>query len=345
MHPLACLLLLAEAAPAASVPAPLGLFEAEIAIADREPASRPAAIAAGLAQVVFRLVGQEAALRHPLLRAALARPEGLLERFAYQEEPGPDGRPAGLALRAAFRSAELLRLLDDAELPLWLGPRPTVLLLVERPDAPEEGGRFLAAEDAEAASWRRAARALAFRVELPLLDPVERHELATAPLEARTLAALGRRYGLGVVLAGRIVDRGEIGEGEWVFWQPDRGASRALLAPLGEQPARAFEALHGWLAERYALPPSERVPDRFPLAVAGLRGAADYLTLMAWLRAHGLIEGATPEQAEGDRLELAVEARARRFRVVESLLLEPRLARDPRPRPGLPPELQLLWLP
>jgi hypothetical protein len=339
--PLLLALILPLQAAAASGP-----FDVEVAVADRSEATRLGAIRDALAQLLFRLSGQQGLAADPAVRLALAQQERLLRGFAYVdgEAAAAVGPEPQLALRASFVAEEILRLLDELRAPIWFGPRPTVLLLIEE-EAPEGTRGLVHDEHPLAPRFRRAARRLGYPLVFPLADPVEERLIAEALADRQGSRRLAERYGVRVILAGRLRPFGELIAAEWLLWQADRAASHAERADASQLAESVMDRLHLWLAARYAVPAAERLPEVFPLAVAGIRGAADYLALMALLRNHGLLTAVRPERAEGDRLSLTLASRVRRARAIELLGLDPRLERDPRPGPQLPPESQLLWLP
>lgn len=338
-------LLLALILPLPTLALP-GSYEAEVAVADRSEQTRLAALRDALALLLFRLSGTPGLEADPGVRMALARPERLLRGFVYLDGEAaaavdPEQR---LALRASFIPEEVLRLLEEARAPIWFGPRPAVLVLLD--DGADEASPAWVRDDHPLASaFRRAARALSYPLVFPHADPVEDRRIADLFLRREGFAPLAERYAVRVVLAGRLSRNLAPGRADWLLWQADRAASHSEAVMAEEVAAPAMALLHRWLASRYAAPPAERVPERFPLAVAGIHGGADYLALMALLRQHGLLLALRPERALGDRLVLSVEARVRRARALELLRLDPRLEVDPRPLRDLPAESQLLWLP
>lgn len=323
-----------------------GPFDAEVAVADRSEPSRRAAVRDALAQLLFRLSGTPELAADPTVRLAFADPQRLLRGFVYVEGDATaalDPEPR-LALRASFVPEEIVRLLDEAGAPIWFGPRPAVLLLVE--DEAPDGAVGLVHEDHPLApGFRGAAQRLGYPLVFPLVDPVEERLIAQALASREGLRHFAERYAVRVILAGRLRPLQELKAAEWLLWQADRAASHAETIDSTQLAESVMDRLHRWLAARYAIPAAERRPEVFPLAVAGIRSAADYLALMNLLRNHGLLVSVRPERAAGDRLVLALESRALRARAIDLLRLDPRLEPDPRPGPGLPPESQLLWLP
>lgn len=339
-------LVLALILPGLASASVLGAYEAEVEVLDRDEASRAAAIRTALAQLLFRLSGTPGLQSDPSVRSALARPERLVRSFAYVDGAvARTGDPeARLALRVSFAPEEVLRLLDETRAPVWFGPRPEVLVLLQADMGTEEPSLIREVHPL-APALQRAARTLHYSLVFPLGDVVEDRAILEALARGDGMGPFAARYGVRVVLGGRIQVAG-VASAECLFWQADRSARQSFYPVAEEALADALiDALHRWLAARYAAPAAERGREVFPLAISGLRAASDYLALMALLRNHGLFASVRPEQAEGDRLQLTVEARIQRWRAIDVLRLDPRLEPDPRPRAGMPSELQLVWLP
>ena len=103
-----------------------------------------------------------------------------LSRYLQAEPPGP-------GYNAVFNQAELLAVLQSAELPFSLAPRPTLLVWLSKE------GR--ARSEANAA-WRRASNAYQIPLLWPLWDLEEHMTLDTRELfAAKPLREASRRYG------------------------------------------------------------------------------------------------------------------------------------------------------
>ncbi|WP_298722887.1 DUF2066 domain-containing protein [uncultured Oceanisphaera sp.] len=220
---------------------------------------------------------------------------GRAENSWVQDEVGRElsrylqAEPTGSGYNAVFNEAELLALLQGAELPFSLAPRPTLLVwLSTEGRARSEANR----------SWRRASNAYQIPLLWPLWDLDEHMTLDPRELfAAKPLREASRRYGAEYWLA---VEQGTEG-GRWQLFGSEQVTP--LLEGKLESGADAVTKLMArlnryWVekhAQRRAPRPANPAPEQPLLAevdaggeltivVSGLRRFADTVLLERKLR-------------------------------------------------------------
>ena len=218
LRALAALLVLAVSAGAA-VRAEVPLYEADVVWSEGDSAVRATAFRQALRQVLVKVTGlrhlADSARFEPLVENA----QGLVQRYELRTATVPSGDTTVQEPRlwVRFDEAAVDRLIQEAQLPVWSRPRPSLLVWVV---ARRQGAQWVdGAEDAEgiAEILRQGAASRGVPVLLPLLD-LEDRVLSGAPerwidAEERIRVA-SERYGPGAILIGRL-DYGGLWEARW----------------------------------------------------------------------------------------------------------------------------------
>ena len=187
--------LLAPAAPAMAEPVPW-LYDVDVAVQGRDAAARTAVSGEALLVVLSRVSGLAHVPRNARVREALGSPEAYYDRFVFLDDD---------SLRIHFTPSAVLRLVDEARLPVWSANRPQAMawLVVER------GGdrRIVDGEHPLAATLARRARQRGLVVKLPLMDLEDRMRIQPAVVRGRLFSPLeeaSRRYGADLIVAGQV---------------------------------------------------------------------------------------------------------------------------------------------
>ena len=232
------------------------LYDVDVAVDGRTAAARMAVSGAALAEVLSRVTGLAHVPRNARVREALADPEAFYNRFVFLNDS---------ELRIQFVPAAILKLVDEARLPVWSANRPQVIvwLAVESDGVRQivDGNHVLAAPLA------RRARQRGLIVKLPLMDLEDRLQVQPSIIRGRlfsTIERASRRYGADVILIGRLQERACPGDpppdAELAVEQdPDPGGHE------GQEPAFSDVA--------FPAPDAPEVPG--PAAVAGPNSAPD----------------------------------------------------------------------
>ncbi|AQS35819.1 hypothetical protein Sps_00625 [Shewanella psychrophila] len=105
------------------------LDETLVSVESRSVALRQKAISIGLREVVLKNSGTKASISHPSVQAKVKNPSSLLSQFGYKEVDGE------LYLQVSFDHQRIIKLLRDAQLPVWGKQRPLTLIWLVEDDA------------------------------------------------------------------------------------------------------------------------------------------------------------------------------------------------------------------
>ena len=168
----------------------------DVPVDGRHAGARTAVSSAALAQVLSRVSGLAHVPRNARVRAALAHPEAYYNRFVFLNDD---------ELRIHFVPAAILKLVDEARLPVWSSNRPQVMawLVVESGGEGEivDGNHPLA----ETIIARARQRGLV--VKLPIMDLEDRMQVQPSVIRGRLFATLeraSRRYEADVIVVGQM---------------------------------------------------------------------------------------------------------------------------------------------
>lgn len=308
-----------------------GFYDVQVPAPDQSSSARLDASRQGLLEVLVRQTGLTSIPRTEPVRDALAAPDLYYRQFGFVEL---SRQPLELALALQFDPNAVLRLVRQAHLPLWPARRPRLVAWV----ALEEGGRtLLGAGDAarpgpEAAGNGSAsgeavsltplqalggalvdrARARGVPLTLPLLDLEDQVAVTPAAVWGRlsqVLTPASARYGAELVLVGRVEPLADGWLGRWTTWLDGTEVSVSFeTGDTAEQGRLALDFVADELVQRYAV--LGRDSGAVSLGVAGLRTAADYGALMAYLRRLEYVDDLQVQGLVGDRLELTLVTRA-----------------------------------
>ena len=334
------------------------LYDVDVPVQGRTAAARLAASGTALAEVLSRVSGLAHVPRNARVRAALGDPEAYYDRFVFLDNG---------ELRIHFSRAAILRLMDEARLPVWSSanrPQVAVWLVVER------GGerRIVDGEHPLAAALSARARQRGLSLQLPLMDLEDRLRVRPAVVRGRLLSSLeeaSRRYGADVILAGQVQERmcvaeaparrpdalanavpEEAGErlgADFRDCGPAQGSFYSVTLQAwtnGEELAAGFavsdmaaagsataEFIADELAGRFAV--FAREPADVSLTVRGIVSAVGYGRLLRYLGDLEFVTSVHVVSVEVDRLEVTLHTRAGMNKLMELLASDGRIRPDP----------------
>lgn len=300
-------------------------YTAEVPVSSQEQREREAALGRALAQVLVRVSGQVDAANNPVVQRALRHAETLLLASEYREvEERAGGVPVQrLRLAASFDPEAVDALVMAAGLPLWGGPRPQPLLWLAIDDGGGAGPRLVAAAQTQVVQ-PLAQRGLerGVRLLLPAGNAVEQEAAARVwALDAAALGVLSARYQAPLLLLGRIGRSGTGWSAEWVL--SEAGVERRRWRFEDPNPQRVIASGADTLADTLAASAATRLPpgrpERLEATVVGLRSAADWLALSAYLQTLPVLQDYEVLEASADTLRLRLDLAVDRARF-EALL-------------------------
>ena len=328
--------LVAPVQSAMAVPVPW-LYDVDVAVEGRTAAARMAVSGEALAEVLSRVSGLAHVPRNARVREALGRPEAYYNRFVFLDAD---------ELRIHFVPGEILKLMDEARLPVWSANRPQAMawLVVER------GGirQIVDGEHPLAATLSERARQRGLILKLPLMDLEDRLRVQPAVVWGRlfsTLDKASRRYAADLILAGQVQDEVCVSEsrtgcffyvGTLQAWmEGEEFATEFAVSDIEEAGQMTVDFIADELAGRFAV--LAREPSSLSLIIRGIDSPVGYGRLLGYLDGLEFVSSVDVAAVEIGRLEITLSTRASLEQLVE--LFE----RDGRIRPDPANEAVLIW--
>lgn len=332
---LACCLAWGVSTAAISAPEPssASLYQASVAM----PGEQLAAERDALRLVLNRLTGQHLDMTRPDVAQALLQVGALVQ----SANPRPNQ-----VLDVQFQAEAINRLIQNAGAPLWLTPRPALLLWLVTANADQP---ILPGDPSTPwpEAFRRQGLVVGLQATFPLLDlddvALVNPDMIKQGLMTPLLQA-SRRYGPGLLLLGELEQQGERAALRWTL-RDGSGAGKALISgqakgSQSEIVAQTLGAVSSYLAERYGQRNrTEASSGAMSQAVSGGQDAAgevrlvvdkigtldDLLLLQNRLRLNSSIRAFHVESMAGDQVTLVLSLAASPEVVRQTLALEKQL--------------------
>jgi uncharacterized protein len=329
------LLLLAAVSARAEVVA--DLHAAIVPVDNQSSETLTAAAREALADVLVKVSGSRELLQSPAIVSALNDARSHVQQYSYVRRTPP---ATGLALRCEFDAPFITSLVKRAGAPLWTANRPTVLAWVMVED---EQGRHFISKDSAPEEMQVLLEEFSRRgvpVQLPLFDLAD--TTAVNPddawnLDTSVMQAASARYNVQDILIGRLASASE-GQsvGEWSYLHDDQHSNRPVTVPdLTTFLREGVNLAAGELAARYAVALTGG-GGGIRVIVTGVTSYEDYAAIVRWLEGLELVDHATIDRVQGDRIELRLQAQADAAHLATTIELNNRLV--PVAVPATPPE-------
>jgi hypothetical protein len=288
------------------------LYSAEAEVANQDEAERQRALGPALADVLVKVSGDTSLRGDAAAAASLAEAPSLVHNYGYRQiaSTGPSGvATTQTLLSVQFRREGVDALLTRLGRAVWAAPRPATLVWL----VIDDGGNKRVATAAQVAALGAltgAARARGVGLQFPRLDAAEVEQVnAHALWEGQTDSALAAatRYGAQAALIVRLARSAAGWNGRFTLL--DAGPAEQWSATHAEANSvlsAAAQGLADRLARRYAVAASERVMGDYQVWVSGIDSAADFATVMSYLRAHPAVQALSSRGARAGALALDV---------------------------------------
>lgn len=293
------------------------LYQAEVELRSQGAGERRAAAARALGQVLVKLTGQPSAAGNPVVRRALGSAESLVVDSRSSETVSDQqgntaigGVPVYKSLMTfAFDPAAVDALVAGAGLPYWGGGRPRPLLWLAIDDG--RGARLVNSQQlavVKPLATRGLERGLRFG--LPSGSAIEQAAVQTIWAQnPAPMLPLTARYGEQAQLLGRVYRSGTGWTADWVLSSGDTELSRWSYSDPSPQRAIASGAdgAADAIARRDARQMDVGEPGTLMVAVAGLRGASDYIRAMGYLQTLAVVRSVTVLEASPEQVNLQLD--------------------------------------
>jgi hypothetical protein len=324
------------------------LYAATVAVTEQSNAELQRAASSGLREVLVRVSGQSDVPRNPALANALSDARRYLDQYRY--ERNATAEPGGLPWLARLRFSQnsVTQLLRGANLPVWSGNRPALLVWLVLDDG--KGRQFVDEHSALAITLREQAQRRGLQLQFPnnfsaaTLDDV--WQMDANKLQPVAAAASGS-----VLLLGRVA---QVVSGHWLgAWtlvindgqaiDRQQAANRQTIENEGDNLpaylAPSMDRVVDALARQYAVVASTATAAGASdagmlLRVAGIESFNDYAALLAYLKQLGSIKVANPLQVRGTEVLLQVKLEGSAEQLARQLALDNRLLLESAPEAG-----------
>ena len=331
-------LVLVVGAPVFAASEVRNLYEAEVAVANKDRKIRSEAFGLALLQVAVKVSGRRGAAASPVIVAAMESPDRFVQQFRYRNTTpvaGGNESPESptLNLWVQFDAPAVDTLMREAGMPVWGRVRPSVLVLV----AIESGGRRELLSSDDSGGWAafigRAAGERAVPLILPLMDLEDRSQLRASDVWAGfedNLRRAAQRYRSEGVLLGRVYERlPDYWEARWRLLLEDgrhewldqaEGLDAVLLAGVHESA--------DLLASRFGGFSGATVADRVEVNVTGIQSLRDYARTLQYLDSLDEVSRVDVTNVKTGSVSFRVDARGGRETVRQVIALGRTLAED-----------------
>jgi len=328
------LFLLAAISPFALAAKVVGLYEAQLSVANQQVKERQVLVPQGLRRVVIKVSGSSAAANKPAILDALSQAGRYIKEFSYGEAL-PDGR---LPLKLSFNKSAVDGLLRNAGLPYWPENRPSLLVwMVEDSFDQGQGDRQLVSPEENPDLAQALATVIEHRglaVETPLLDLDDRLALpanAAWRLDEGLLRQASRRYNDKLVA---LVRMSKTGTGEWrSAWLLINKGERQIFDARGMEResmlAAGFEQVADYLGNQYAVVSKQDDAPPVILQLSGVKNFKAYSQVLRYLNRLAIIRHAEPGHYSPQGMSLRIFFDGELAQLQEAIGLESVLVAEP----------------
>jgi len=286
------------------------LFEVRRVVPNQTPATRTAALKAGLEQVLIRVAGQASVLDSGPAQALLGNPSGLVQQYRYFTVP--DSEPPVLMLWMRFDGDAIRRALQQQGVTYWGTERPDTLVWLAVED---RGNRYVVAADGDSdvhQQIEKAARQRGVTILFPLMDLEDQSKARFSDIWGgffENVLAASDRYSPQAILIGRL-NRSPSGgwSSRWhlqVSGKPSSWSdSRPRLDTLAQQ---GIDDTADILASTFAVTQGGGGLNTVNIVVSGVDTLAAYARINAYLSSLTSVAGFQVREVDGSEVHYALQ--------------------------------------
>ncbi len=307
------------------------LYVAEVLVTSTAASELKTGTKAGLLQVLVKVSGKADVETNSLVREALLEPVTFLSQYGYESTNSmlllDDRHVPAQRLTLHFDPGAVIRILRQAQLPIWGAHRPSLLVWVAVSDAT---GRELLLEDTAHTllpSLMNQAKLRGLPLLFPLMDLEDRSQISIAEIWGAFLERVDRvsvRYNPDAILTGRLQqDSTGKWQSRWSYrittdWQTLVTSSFSADELLRDM----LDRLTDELAARYALDSSR---GEIALSVGGVTNLTTYADLTRYLNSLAPVSQSSLVALEEDRVEFELQTEGQYEQLMEIIKLDGRL--------------------
>ncbi|MDH5435425.1 MAG: DUF2066 domain-containing protein [Gammaproteobacteria bacterium] len=311
-----------------------GLYEASVPVVTQEKEERKLAIRAAFEAVIIKVAGDRNAVALLELSGVLENLVPFIQQYRYDKLPETlvvsqtiEPQPTQL-LWARFDEAEVNRILQQNNLPVWSRVRPVMLVWLAVEDA---GMRFVVDSGSVSdipAELNRLSKHRGVPVVLPLMDLEDQQNIRVTDIwgnfnEPVRLAS--ERYQAEAILVGRLLrDRSGGWRGRWTFYGNEQSTGVHWSNIASTQPELISMGVNGasdWLAQRFSHIFSELEEDNVLLTISDVNQVEHYASVQTYLEKLPSVTQAQAVRIEADNITYQLKLKSGTEDLLQSIKL------------------------
>ena len=303
-----------------------GLYSQQIPVTNDGEAERNRAFKEALAAVVVKVSGDPRWLENPAIERAIAQAQNYVEATSYISEsiqlPLEDNTASADTDEEQFYTAEqriisvnfaaalIDELLEDADIPVWDGNRPSVLVWMVLQSSAGDREFLTADSNPEIVNvMQDFAAARGLPIIFPVLDFEDRRTLTENVvwnLDEAAISIASERYGADSILAGRLhFTASDELVGLWQFqFQEEADVFDGFDSELQSYLYDPLNRITTRLAGYFAILPESIDGGSILLRIDGIKNLNAYSSLLSYVENLGLVATVTTAEVDGERIEL-----------------------------------------
>jgi len=317
-----------------------GLYEASVPVFTQDKEERKLAVRAAFDDVIIKVSGDRNAIPLLELTGILENVVSLVVQYRYdklpQEPTAPQtaagGQPAEplptQMLWVQFDEAEVNRILQQNDLPVWSRVRPVMLVWLAVEDA---GMRFVV--DSGSVSdipmeLERLSKRRGVPVVLPLMDLEDQQNIRVTDIWGNfndPVKLASERYQPEAILLGRLLrDRSGGWRGRWTFYGDEKSTGvhwSNIASTQKELIAIGVNGASDWLAQRFSHVFSELEAGNVLLTISDVTGLAHYASVQKYLEKLPSVTQAQAIKVEADNITYQLKLKTGTEDLLQSIKL------------------------
>jgi hypothetical protein len=303
-----------------------GLYSQQIPVTNDGEAERNRAFKEALAAVVVKVSGDPRWLENPAIERAIAQAQNYVEATSYISEsiqlPLEDNTASADTDEEQFYTAEqriisvnfaaalIDELLEDADIPVWDGNRPSVLVWMVLQSSAGDREFLTADSNPEIVKvMQDFAAARGLPIIFPVLDFEDRRTLTENVvwnLDEAAISIASERYGADSILAGRLhFTASDELVGLWQFqFQEEADVFDGFDSELQSYLYDPLNRITTRLAGYFAILPASIDGGSIRLRIDGIKNLNSYSSLLSYVENLSLVSTVTTAEGDGERIEL-----------------------------------------
>ncbi len=305
---------------------PMGLYEAEVEVADQGRQARADAMTEAMAAVLIKVNGSSTIVQEDVIDSAMKQASRYVRQYRYRSESDKSGKQNRLLLWVAFDNSSIDKLLARYGFTAWGAVRPATLVWL----GVQQGKRRVLVGANDHGLVREvlddAAQRRAIPVRLPLLDLTDQSQMSAADIWGgffENIVEASRRYETQAVLIGKLYPLGREWEARWTLkYKGESYEWRHRAADVSAVVASGVEGTGERLSRQLLkIGSGDGESGPFLLRVEGLDGLNDFRRVSDYLVSLRGVRSVSLHSTKATSSRFLVEVEGRRAALLQSIEL------------------------